>query len=174
MRSPWTMVWTLAQKLAEKCTGGSLTRTTMAPHPDLHCQRCNKLGTNAVPSQVCLQHEHAHKQKEDPSRIHLPKYISQDKEEYKEYNRDERPSPAPPCQILDWRYFMVPENLHGPSIKMGTKIFKTREGNSKKRKFKCKFKIKKTTSKYEENVVTSFKLNLLLMIIWFYIINYNS
>jgi hypothetical protein len=28
--------------------------------------------------------------------------------------------------------------------------------------------------KYEENVVTSFKLNLLLMIFWFYIINSNS
>jgi len=27
---------------------------------------------------------------------------------------------------------------------------------------------------YEENVVTSFKSNLLLMIFWFYIINYNS
>ncbi len=29
-------------------------------------------------------------------------------------------------------------------------------------------------TKYEENVVTSFKSNLLLMIFWFYIINYNS
>jgi hypothetical protein len=27
---------------------------------------------------------------------------------------------------------------------------------------------------YEENVVTSFKSNLLLMIFWFHIINYNS
>ncbi len=49
---------------------------------------------------------------------------------------------------------------------------------------KCKNKHLKDSSKefhaigffreYEENVVTSFKSNLLLMIFWLHIINYNS